>query len=74
MVKSKGSRVKAKAEVRFRAYTIIEQAVERGISIGWNRAHKHTDKPEKDTAVEQVSMAVMNELGEIMEFGEPDGD
>lgn len=31
--------------MRAREYRVLEEAIERGLSIGYQRAYKHTDKP-----------------------------
>ncbi len=53
---------------RFRAYDIISRAVEEGVAYGWNRAHKHTDDPDRNHALEILENAVMNALCEVLEF------
>lgn len=59
-----------RTSVRLRAYTIIQQAVEVGVAHGHGRAHKHTETPSKDLYVSTVSDAVMNELSDILDFGD----
>jgi hypothetical protein len=60
------------ATVRLDAYGIIERAIETGVLRGWNRAHKHTDKPAAATVQDEVQRAVMAELCEVLRFGEGD--
>ena len=59
--------------LRFRAWSLVERAVEEGVRYGLNRAHKHTSKPDRSQVEECVAQAVMGELGEILDFG-PEGD
>lgn len=56
-----------------RTYSIMSDAVERGIAYGYNRAHKHTDKPAEETIRQQIHDAVMLELTEVFDFGD-EGD
>jgi hypothetical protein len=60
--------------LRFRAYELIDRAVEEGISYGWNRAHKHISDPEPEFVKEQIGIAVMGALCEIMDFDPPSAD
>lgn len=59
-----------KQRLTFRAYAIIDRAVEEGITRGWNRAHKHMDDPSVETIKDCINMAVMEQLNEVIEFGE----
>jgi hypothetical protein len=56
---------KKKTTIKLKPYPLIERAVEEGIAYGWNRAHKHTDKPDPDHIKEQLLYYIMNELTEI---------
>lgn len=56
--------------LKVRSYPVMERAVEEGVGYGWRRAHKHTDKPDEDTAIEQIRQAVMNEICEAFDFGD----
>lgn len=60
--------VKVKAELRLNAYAIIADAVERGLSYGWMRAHKYVDKPDEEAIKDAMHDAVMNEIAELMEY------
>lgn len=50
-------------------YTIVHEAVERGATFGWRRAHKHTDAPDEDAAIEQIAHEVMLALDEVVRWG-----
>jgi len=56
--------------VRVNAYKVVSDAVEQGAIYGWYRAHKYTDKPVEDDAVEAIRQAVLNELCEVLIFSE----
>ncbi|MDP3939770.1 MAG: hypothetical protein Q8R92_16760 [Deltaproteobacteria bacterium] len=55
--------------MRIKAYTVVERAVDEGVALGYNRAHKHTDTP-GEAIKEYVRREVMIALCEIMDFGE----
>lgn len=59
-------------DIKLKAYKIISNAVEIGISAGLNRAKKHTDEPTEDHIIESVHSYVMLELDEIIDFGSND--
>lgn len=56
--------------MKFKAYTIIERAIEEGIDYGYNRAHKHTDKPSEALLKGEILNAITNNLCEILDFDE----
>jgi hypothetical protein len=66
--------IKVSRSVRLRAYPVIENAVESGVRYGWNRVWKHVDKPKKmpedENVVAEITSAVMNELCELLDFGD----
>lgn len=55
-------------KLKLNTYFIIEEAVEKGIAYGMNRAHKHTDTPSKEHIVQEIERAVMHELSEVINF------
>lgn len=60
---------RAKRQPTIKAYAVIARAVEEGLACGWRRAHKHTDTPDGAHVLEQMEMAVMSALDEVLEFG-----
>jgi len=56
--------------IRINAYDIVRRAVEEGVRYGWNRAHKHTDKPDEAAILEHIENAVLTELCEVLKFDE----
>lgn len=55
-------------KLKLKTYSIIEDAVEKGISYRLNRAHKHTDTPSQETLAQEIERAVMFELEEVIDF------
>ena len=60
--------VDVQSSIRFKAYSIIEQAIDHGMELGWNRAHKHTDTPSKEQIIECMGVAVMESLTDVVDF------
>jgi hypothetical protein len=54
--------------LKFKAYEIIERAVEEGISYGIKRAYKHEENPSQDLISIEIEKAVMFSLTEIIDF------
>lgn len=54
--------------VKINAYAVISDAVDRGVTTGYRRAHKHTDTPGEHGITDAVYTAVMGELCEIFKF------
>lgn len=50
------------------AYAVLSRAVDEGLQYGWNRAHKHTDKPSKEALLESLEREVMNSICEVFSF------
>lgn len=65
-------KVQTKSAVKVRAYEVIWRAVNEGVGYGYQRAHKHTDKPSEEHVRDQIEQAVMNALCEILDFGDED--
>lgn len=52
-------------------YKIVVECIERGVSYGYMKAHKHQDDPEEDFIKEKICDAVLNELCEYITFNDP---
>jgi hypothetical protein len=59
-----------KVKLKINTYKIISQAVEDGIAYGFNRAYKHTDTPGAEHIKDQIEQAVLNELCDVINFGD----
>lgn len=60
---SKGKGMKIKSE-----YSFLANCVENGITIGYNRAYKHTDEPNGNVIKEAMYIAIMDEIAENFIF------
>jgi hypothetical protein len=49
-------------------YKIIQDCVETGTSLGYQRAHKHDDKPERVVLEEKIIEAIMQQISENFIF------
>lgn len=65
-------KIKAKA-VKVDLYKLIARAVEEGVAMGLNRAHKYTDKPTRNEIAENVEREVLSEICELFVFEDPAG-
>lgn len=54
--------------LRVKAYFVLCDAVEGGIEYGWNRAHKHNDKPDEETLKAAIEEAVIAGICEYFDF------
>ena len=55
-------------------YKLIRECIENGIRTGWNRAHKHTVKPEETVVFDRIEDAIMQEINEYFIFEELKGE
>lgn len=63
-----------KRSLKIRAYTIVADAIERGIEVGINRAYKHSDETlsasQRAQIVDHVARATMEMLDEVIDWGD----
>jgi hypothetical protein len=57
-----------KSQLRPRTYRVLEQAIEEGIALGWNRAHKYEENPHEETIKDVIRANVMITIGEWFMF------
>lgn len=55
-------------ELFMKAYSIIEGAVETGVSFGISRAFKYSEDPTEEELKIHIEREVMNALGEVIDF------
>ena len=49
-------------------YAILSECIERGVELGFNRAHKHDDAPGSDVIKNAIYDAVTSEISEYFTF------
>ena len=55
-------------KLKANTYAILEECIEIGINGGWNKAHKHTDKPKEEYIKEQILHYIMLQICEKFKF------
>lgn len=60
--------------MRVKTYAILDRAVEEGIRLGWNRAHKHVENPDQTQIEDQIHQAVMGSICEVFKFDDDYND
>lgn len=58
------------SKVEVNTYLVLEDCIERGLEFGWNHAHKHVDKPDKEKIIDCQFGEVMNAICEYFKFGD----
>ena len=56
------------ARLRLQTYHLMSDAVERGVQLGWTRAHKHTSMPSRETMEEAMSRSITELLSELIDW------
>lgn len=68
----------AKRTLKVSTYTIVSDAVERGIDAGINRAYKHSDERVSEAQREQirdhVARAIMDQLSDVIDWDDGNDD
>ena len=54
--------------MKLKAYNVITEAIERGLTLGVNRAYKNTNKPSQEHIVKEVYRDVMLELDNVIDW------
>ncbi len=73
-IQPRKQKFEVKGGMRVRAYDVFHRAVEEGISLGWHRAHKHTDTPGEDAIKDHMLTEVLNSVSEYFVFEDPSDD
>jgi pyruvate-formate lyase len=55
-------------KLKVNIYNLLKECVENGIIGGWNKAHKHTNTPNKEQVKEQILNYIMLEISEKFKF------
>jgi hypothetical protein len=56
--------------MKAKEFKLLTLAIESGICLGFNHAHKHEDHPSADTIKHRIQDAVMNEICDWFHFDE----
>lgn len=56
--------------LQINTYRVVDDAVERGVEMGWRRAHKHNSAPSPDVIRAAIADAIMLELSEVVRWPE----
>jgi hypothetical protein len=56
--------------MRAKEYAVLEMAVEQGVTLGWQHAHKHVDSPGESAICDQIVSDVLNEICEWFTFAD----
>lgn len=62
------TKLKVAATVKLNAYAVIMAAIERGITCGYTKAHKHTDTPTREAIEEMIRQYIAVELAQVVEW------
>lgn len=57
-----------------KTYGLMSDAIERGVSWGLARAHKHTEAPTRQIVEECIHDAIMLELAEVFDFDDDEDE
>jgi len=61
----------AKGEpVKVKTHVILTRCIEDGITMGWKRAHKHTDDPGLAVIHDAIALAIDQELNDVFDFSD----
>ena len=56
--------------MKVKYHVILTRCIEDGISMGWKRAHKHTDTPEVAKIHDAIALAIDQELNDVFDFSD----
>lgn len=54
--------------MKVKIYTLLQRAIESGVRAGYERAHKHSDKPDKEVIFENIEREINQQLDEVFSF------
>jgi len=64
----KKSKLPVTGGMQVNSYAVLVRAIEEGVAYGWNRAHKHTNKPGEEKIREEIENGVTNAISEYFDF------
>lgn len=68
MAAKRRRRVAPRTGLSFDARAILGRAIEEGVALGWNRAHKHAEHPGPEVIREAIEQAVMGAIDEVVRW------
>lgn len=71
MTRRKAQKIVVDGGLRVNVWEVLERAVVSGATYGYHRAYKHTDTPTEDGVVEEIRIAIMNELHDVLFYDDP---
>ena len=54
--------------MRVRMSVVLDDCIDRGIALGWNRAYKHVDNPSPDDIKFHIERAINESISEYFTF------
>ena len=54
--------------MKVKSRVILEDCIERGIKLGWNRAHKHLENPNENVIFDHLHQSIMEDIYEYFSF------
>lgn len=67
-MKTKAVNVETINSLKVNVYNLLSDCIDRGIDIGYRRAHKHTETPGEDIIKESIFNEVTNQICEYFVF------
>jgi hypothetical protein len=56
--------------MKVRTRKVLEEAIERGVRVGYSRAFKHVENPSEDSIFDAIENAILGEIYESFYFDE----
>jgi len=56
--------------MKVKTHVILTRCIEDGITMGWKRAHKHTDDPGVTVIHDAIALAIDHELNDVFDFSD----
>ena len=63
-----------RVEVRINIREVLFDRIETALEYGWNRAHKHTDKPTPEQIKGAQYEAITNAIYDLLSWGDDEAD
>jgi len=54
--------------MKVKTRAVLEECIEIGTRLGYNRAHKHTDEPSNELVFSSIENAIWSEIDQRFEF------